>query len=81
LSRYTLYQERTSDIVELLRFTCQNTRDYDDGIDQLRSLVADYVVCHVEAIAKDQDFLNFVQERGAVAKDLLGKAAQAVRLT
>ncbi|KIX09197.1 uncharacterized protein Z518_00276 [Rhinocladiella mackenziei CBS 650.93] len=79
LSRFTLFRERTGDIVKLLKYTYANTMDYDDGIDKLRSLVSDYVVCHVETIVKDEEFLNFLQEEGAMAKDLVLKLLQ--RLT
>ncbi|KAL6252370.1 hypothetical protein RBB50_000088 [Rhinocladiella similis] len=70
LSRYTLFEARTDDIVQLVKYTYSNTMDMIIGMDRLRALVMDYMVCHVEKIAKDRNFLYLLEEPGALAKDL-----------
>ena len=71
LSRFFLFEERVSDVVELIKYTYQNTMDHESGLDKLRSLVIDYVVCHIETIAKDKDFQKMLQDSGALANDLI----------
>ncbi|KAJ9637997.1 hypothetical protein H2204_004587 [Knufia peltigerae] len=70
LTRYTLFETRTDDIVELVKYIYSNTVDMNNGMDRLRALVMDYLVCHVEIIVKDKNFLAMLQEPGALAKDL-----------
>jgi hypothetical protein len=74
LSTFTLFNERVSDIVELVQYTYAHTMEHEEGIDKLRSLVMDYVVCQLEAIAKDKNFITMLQEPGAFAKDLVLKS-------
>lgn len=76
LSRFTLHAERTNDIVELVKYIYANTMDLDTGIDRLRDLISDYVVCHLEKIVKDEAFSKLLQENGDVAKDLMPKITQ-----
>jgi len=75
LSRFSLFEDRVPDIVELVKYIYKHssTIDHDQGIDRMRSLVIDYVVCHLEVIAKDDNFERMLQEPGALAKDLLLK--------
>lgn len=73
LTRFNMFEERINDIVQLVRYTYANTVDFDDGIDRLRNLVSDYVVCHMETIAEDKDFQDLLQEPGAAAKDIMLK--------
>jgi hypothetical protein len=74
LSTFTLFEERVSDIVELVQYTYAHTMEYEKGIDKLRSLVMDYVVCRMETIVQDKDFITLLQEPGALAKDLVLKS-------
>jgi hypothetical protein len=74
LSRFTLFDERVSDIVELVQYTYANTMEHEEGIDKLRNLVTDYVICQIEAIAKNKNFITLLQEPGALAKDLVLKS-------
>ena len=73
LSEYTLFEERISDIVELVKYTYDHTMDHDHGIDKLRSLVLDYVVCYVKTLVKHSAFTEMVQKRGVLGKDLMLK--------
>jgi hypothetical protein len=74
LSTFILFSERVSDIVELVQYTYAHTMEHEEGIDKLRSLVMDYVICQMEAIVKDKNFITLLQEPGALAKDLVLKS-------
>ena len=74
LSRFILFNERVSDIVELVQYTYAHTMEHEEGIDKLRSLVMDYVICQMEAIVEDKNFISLLQEPGALAKDLVQKS-------
>jgi len=76
LSRFSLFKDRVPDIVELVKYVYKYTMDHDQGIDRMRSLVMDYVVCHLEVIAEDANLKQMLQEPGALAKDLLLKSMQ-----
>ncbi|KAL2408143.1 hypothetical protein ABEF95_001363 [Exophiala dermatitidis] len=76
LSRFTLFAERTGDIVHLLKYTYANTMDHDSGIDTLRNLVTDYAVCEIEKMATDHEFQDYLTEEGFAAKDLMVKLVQ-----
>ena len=62
LSTFILFNERVSDIVELVQYTYAHTMEHEEGIDKLRSLVMDYVVCQMEAIVEDKNFITLLQE-------------------
>ena len=76
LSKFELHSQRVGDIVELMKYTYEHTSDYEEAIDRLRSLVADYVVCHIKKIVGFGDFTKLLQENGDVAKDLMPKLMQ-----
>ena len=71
LAAFDLSSPRVRDIVELTKYTFANTMSYKDHTDELRSLVVDYIVCHVELIAVDDAFRQFVQEEGPFAFEVL----------
>jgi hypothetical protein len=74
LSTFILFNERVSDIVELIQYTYAHTMEHEEGIDKLRSLVMDYVICQMEAIVENKGFITMLQEPGALAKDLVLKS-------
>jgi hypothetical protein len=76
LSTFILFKERVSDITELVQYAYAHTMEHEEGIDKLRSLVMDYVICQMEAIVKDKNFVTMLQEPGALAKDLVLKLLQ-----
>ncbi|ETI24788.1 hypothetical protein G647_04158 [Cladophialophora carrionii CBS 160.54] len=76
LSTFNLHSRRTGDVVELLKYAYEHTADYPEGIDRLRDMVTDYVMCHLERIVAHGDFKKLLQENGDVAKDLMPKVVQ-----
>lgn len=75
LSTFNLFEARVGDVVELLDYTYAKTRDRDDGLDELRDLVSDYIVCHLETIAKHQGFLELLQAPGQMSRDIISKVS------
>lgn len=73
LSMFSLYQERVPDVVELIRYTYAHTMEHKSGSDKLRSLIIEYVSCHIESISNDKGFREIFQEGGAMATDVLDK--------
>ncbi|OAL39581.1 hypothetical protein AYO20_00978 [Fonsecaea nubica] len=78
LSRFKLHQQRVGDVVELLKYTYANTPCRDPKIDQLRDLISDYLVCHIEKIVHHVEFIKLL-DNGDVTKDFLPKLV-ALRL-
>ncbi|OCT52813.1 hypothetical protein CLCR_10533 [Cladophialophora carrionii] len=76
LSSFILHSRRIGDVVELLKYAYEHTADYPDGIDRLRDMVTDYVMCHLEKIVAHGDFKKLLQENGDVPKDLMPKLVQ-----
>lgn len=73
LSRFVLHQRRCPDITHLVRYSYHHTNAFKQGSDKLRSLVSDYVVCHIEKMCAEADFLDLLQECDGLAKDLMVK--------
>ncbi|EXJ88778.1 hypothetical protein A1O3_01842 [Capronia epimyces CBS 606.96] len=73
LSRFTLFPERTGDVVELLKYAYASTGDHDHGIDKLRDLVTDYITCEIRTIGTNPGFLEYLKEEGFAASDLMAK--------
>ena len=60
LAVYTLYHERTGDIIALLRYVYANT----SGGEGLRTLLSDYVGCEMRVLMKDEEFKDLMIENG-----------------
>lgn len=78
LSFFTLHAERIDDVVDLLKYTYENTADLDSGMDALRDLVTDYVVCHPATVGKNLRFLALLEEPGKLARDVMSKTLALV---
>lgn len=75
LAPFNLVTQRTNAIVQLLEYayTLADANTSDSDHTGLRELVVDYVTCLVEIIVQDAMFLNIIQERGSLSKDLVLK--------
>ncbi|KAI9783313.1 MAG: hypothetical protein M1816_001411 [Peltula sp. TS41687] len=69
LAKFTLYEERVGDIVELMRYV-YSVGDGSDSMDGLRSLLAHYAACVVEDLARSNKFELLLEEPGCLARDL-----------
>lgn len=71
LVKFTLYEERVGDIVELMRYAYSNTADRSGSMDGLRSLLAHYAACVIEDLAQSDKFELLFEEFGSLARDLV----------
>ncbi|KAI9888788.1 MAG: hypothetical protein M1814_006293 [Vezdaea aestivalis] len=71
LVEFTLYSERTGDVVELVRYSYSNTAETVSQCDDLRTLVIRYVACVVEDLAKDSEFRSLLREASSISEDLI----------
>ena len=69
LAIYTLYTKRTSDIINLLRYVYCNTNEPSEGVENLRTLMTQYVGCEMDILTYDQDFRDLMIEVGKDEKD------------
>ena len=75
LAIYTLYTERTADIINLLRYVYCNTSEPSEGVENLRTLATQYVGCKMDILADDEDFKNLMiedaKDEGALLSDFM----------
>ena len=80
LAIYTLYDERTEDIVNLLEYVYKNTAQSHRGEENLRTLLTHYVGYEMDVLMKDEDFKNLMiqDHRGELLGDFLGMVAKRI---
>ena len=72
LAVYTLYQERTVDIVRLLRYVYANTAESKDGVEDLRTILIQYMEAEVDILIKDENLEELMlQDGGPLLADLM----------
>ena len=76
LAVYTLYQERTGDIVALLRYVYANTADSKDGVEDLRTLLTQYMEAEIDILIKGEELQELMIEDGG---PLLGELMKVMR--
>ena len=64
LAVYTLYQERTGDIVTLLRYVYANTAESKSGVEDLRTLLTQYMEIEIDTLIKDEELERLTMEDG-----------------
>lgn len=80
LAKFTLYRERTGDIVSLLRYAYAKT-SYRIDQEGLLSLLADYIAIEMDTLVKDVEFGNLLVENanrhgGALLADFLNMVSK-----
>ena len=75
LTMFTLYDSRTSDIVELIRYTYQNTISGEDGCD-MRQMVTHYAASKVKVLARDEGFRMLLVDEGEIGRDVVLKMTE-----
>ncbi|KAL6154934.1 hypothetical protein ACJQWK_11947 [Exserohilum turcicum] len=70
---FKLYIKRVGDIIELARYAYSNPdlpdRSDDGTIDDLKKLVAEYIVCEIDIIGKCDEFVKYMEEGGEFVGD------------
>ena len=79
LAIYTLYRERTGDIVALLRYIYANTGVRAKGGKDLRTLLRDYIEYEMSVLMKDEDFQGFmIEDGGPLLQDFVKMVAKRI---
>lgn len=72
LASYTLYPERTGDIVALLRYSYANTCEPMAGVEDLRTMLTAYLSYEVDTLMKDKAFKALmIEDGGALLGDFM----------
>ncbi|KAI4278610.1 MAG: hypothetical protein L6R38_005204 [Xanthoria sp. 2 TBL-2021] len=72
LAIFTLYEERTGDIIALLRYVYANTSEPIDGVEDLRTLLTHYMGYEMDTLMKDGEFRNLMlADGGALLGDFM----------
>ena len=72
LANFTLYQERTGDIITLLQYVYSNTSEPSDDAEDLRTLLRDYVGYEMDILMKDDEFRDLmIADGGALLGDFM----------
>lgn len=64
LAPHTLYEARTGDVITLLRYVYDNTAESTEGVEDLRTLMTQYVGWKMDILIKDEDFKDLMIEDG-----------------
>ena len=73
LISYTLYPERTGDIVALMRYIYANTGEPVAGVEDLRTLLTAYMSYEMDVLMKDKAFKELMfEDGGALLGDFMG---------
>ena len=72
LATFTLYQERTGDILKLLRYVYKEAPVQTNKMEDLRTLMTQYVDSEVETLIKDENLgKHLMEDGGALLEDFL----------
>ena len=81
LTVYTLYEERTGDIITLLRYVSENTGEPVEGNEDLRTLLGLYVGFEMDMLMKDEGFRNvMIDDGGALLGDFIKMVRKRISL-
>ena len=72
LAVYTLYQERTGDIVALLRYVYANTAESKNGVEDLRTILTQYMEAEIGTLIEDEELQEvMLQDGGPLLADFV----------
>ncbi|KAL8912845.1 MAG: hypothetical protein Q9171_002223 [Xanthocarpia ochracea] len=72
LAIFKLYEERTGDIITLLKYIYENTTEPIDDIEDLRTLLTHYVGYEMDTLMKDEAFRDLmIADGGALLGDFM----------
>jgi hypothetical protein len=72
LAIFTLYKERTGDIITTLRYVYAISRESIDGIEDLRTLLKLHVGYEMDTLMEDEGFRDLmIEEGGALLGDFM----------
>ncbi len=79
LAKFTLYSERTGDIVELLRYIYANSGESVPGVEDLRTLTTHYVGYEMDMLMRDGNFKALmIEDGGPLLSDFMGMVGKRI---
>lgn len=70
LKVYTLHKKRTSDIIDLLHYVYSNTRESSEGVEDLRTLMTQYIGFEMDILIYEERFRDLmIKDGGALLSD------------
>ncbi len=79
LAKFTLYSERTGDIVELLRYIYANSGESVPGVEDLRTLTTHYVGYEMDMLMRDENFKALmIEDGGPLLRDFMGMVRKRI---
>ena len=70
LDRFTLYPERTGDIIKLLR-CIYHSRELKEGAEEMREMLRGYMGFQMDVLMKDREFRGLMKEEGELLDDFV----------
>ncbi|KAK3170355.1 hypothetical protein OEA41_009742 [Lepraria neglecta] len=72
LAIFNLHNERTGDIIALLRYVYENTGESTEGVEDIRTLMTHYVGYEMDTLMKDDGFRDLmIEDGGALLGDFM----------
>lgn len=79
LAKFTLYSERTGDIVELLRYIYANSGESVPVVEDLRTLTTHYVGYEMDMLMRDENFKALmIEDGGPLLRDFMGMVRKRI---
>lgn len=79
---FTLYPDRTGDIVDLLRYVYTHTDEPREGIEDMRTLMTHYVGYQMDTLMGDQDLKDFmIEDGGPLLGDFISMVGRRISST
>lgn len=79
LAKFSLYSERTGDIVELLRYIYVNSGESVPGVEDLRTLTTHYVGYEMDTLMKDENFKALmIEDGGPLLGEFMGMVGKRI---
>jgi hypothetical protein len=70
---FNLYRDRIGDVIELARYAYSDldlpNRGDDGTLDELRTLIVEYIVCEIDTIGEHDEFVKLMEEGGEFVGD------------
>ena len=79
LSVFTFHPERTGDVIELLRYVYSNTGESQRGVEDLRTMMTQYIGCEMDTLLMDPDFRILMMDgEGALLDNFLSMVVKRI---
>ena len=79
LAIFHLYRGRTGDVIDLLRYVYANTKKPEEGVEEMRTWVTQYVGYQMDILMEDPEFRDIIIEDGGdILEDFMTMVARRI---